>query len=148
MGQLLRIGWRIAGFACAAGLAALGAGGAAAESATIATTANTIHCHIGDDIGKGSLLCVIFEREGPLARPRPADCAQGWGHAYYIEDHGPVQMVCYQVSKTDWRGNFQFDVTQTARFGGVSCRATRRVVDCRNLDGNGFFLSRREQTIF
>ncbi|SHE61453.1 hypothetical protein SAMN05444273_10260 [Litoreibacter ascidiaceicola] len=119
-----------------------------AEIWIIATRANNIHCEMGDTPGSTQMMCNIFRRSGPLALPKPADCTAQWGHAYFITDRGPVQMLCLEERSNDWPGNGKLDIGKPLKFGGVTCAATRNKLKCKNLDGYGFYLSRGAQEIF
>ena len=121
---------------------------ASAEIWIIATRANNIHCEVGDDPQKAGLMCNIFRRVGPPAQAKPEDCTASWGHAYYISERGPVQMLCFEKWSNDWPGNGKFKDAEAANFGGIACKATRNTLECSNLDGHGFFLSRKVQKVF
>lgn len=120
-----------------------------AELWTIASPENNIHCEVGDEPGRAQLLCNIFKRSGPLPQPKPADCDQSWGHAYFITERGPVRMACYPAWEPDgWRGNDQFIAGEISDFGGVTCAPTGNTLECHNLDGHGFYLSETSQQLF
>ncbi|MBD3665998.1 hypothetical protein [Sulfitobacter aestuariivivens] len=119
-----------------------------AENWIAATTANNIHCEVGDNPARASLVCHIKRRSGPLPAARPADCAFTWGHGYFITDTGPVRMLCMESWTHNWPGNGKFKPGTSSGFGDITCDATRNTLKCSNADGHGFFLSRRSQQIF
>ncbi|MHA6263224.1 DUF6636 domain-containing protein [Arenibacterium sp. CAU 1754] len=114
---------------------------------TFETPSENIQCSVGEDGAGSDLFCVIIERHGPDAAPRPAGCTQDWGHSFFMRDRGPVQMVCERFSRN--RGGFdRADYGVTGTFGGFTCHSSRSGLQCSNLDGHGFFLSRARQTVF
>ncbi|UYV36120.1 hypothetical protein N4R57_13900 [Rhodobacteraceae bacterium D3-12] len=135
---------------CGLGLVWLfgGAMPAHAESWTIATRANNIHCEVGDDPRRATLMCNIFRRSGPFAQPKPDKCLHKWGHVYLIVERGPVRMLCLEAWKNNWPGNGKFDRGKPSEFRGIVCSATRNTLACKNLDGHGFELSRKVQKVF
>lgn len=124
-----------------------GAQSALAEPWSLHTRANNIQCIMGDEPGKTSMMCSLTRRTGPLALPKPEDCAQLWGYSYFLSDAGPAQMLCLGKATENWRGNGRFDPGQID-MTGIICNATRNTLECTNRDGHGFYLSRREQRVF
>ncbi|WP_366941535.1 DUF6636 domain-containing protein [uncultured Litoreibacter sp.] len=122
---------------------------ASAEIWSIHTRSNNIHCTLGDQPGKTEMWCVLFRISGPPALPKPDDCSATWGHGYFISDRGSVEMTCMEKPTNDgWRGTSKFEKNKPTELGGVTCTATRSKLSCMNLDGHGFSLSRRSQSVF
>ncbi len=120
-----------------------------AEPAYIHTRANNIQCVYGDDPNFASMMCALTRRNGPLAQPKPDDCDKTWGLSYYLEERGPVEMLCLNKWTSNWPGNGKFEVgAPTQADAAISCKATRNTLTCTNSDGHGFYLSRREQRLF
>ncbi|WP_372572516.1 DUF6636 domain-containing protein [Ruegeria jejuensis] len=114
---------------------------------TFETPSENIQCVVGQGPNSSDLECRIIERYGPPALPRPASCASDWGHSFLMYDTGPVQMLCAPLSHN--RGGFdRAEYGVTGQFGGFTCHSSRKGLDCRNLDGHGFFLSRAVQSVF
>jgi hypothetical protein len=120
---------------------------ASADVWTFETPSENIQCSVGEEANASDLYCVIIERNGPPALPKPADCAEEWGHSFFMKDHGPVQMICERFSRNkDAFDRAEYGVTGT--FGGFRCDSSAKGLECRNLDGHGFFLSRARQSVF
>lgn len=120
---------------------------ALADVWTFETPSENIQCVVGESAESSDLECTIIERSGPPALPKPADCASDWGHTFFMRDTGPVEIRCAPVP----RGLDGYDTAEygvTGRFGGFTCESSTRGLDCRNEDGHGFFLSRREQRVY
>lgn len=114
---------------------------------TFETPSENIQCTVGEGPAGSDLECTIIDRNGPPAAPRPAGCRQDWGHSFFMRDRGPVEMLCEGLS----RNKDGFDTAEygvTGNFGGFTCHSSRKGLECRNMDGHGFFLSRARQTVF
>ncbi|MEI4472604.1 DUF6636 domain-containing protein [Frigidibacter sp. MR17.24] len=125
----------------------LAAGPAAADVFTFETPSENIQCSAGVEADGSDVICIIIERAGPPAAPRPAGCVSDWGHKFAMTDRGPVQMLCEPLD----RSRDGFDTAGygvTAQFGAISCLSSREGLRCANRDGHGFFLSRRSQQVF
>jgi hypothetical protein len=120
---------------------------AAADVWTFETPSENIQCSVGESLEGSDLACTIIERSGPPAAPRPAGCTSDWGHDFFMRDRGPVQLLCQPLH----RGRDGFDRAEygvTGQFGGFTCTSSTSGLECRNLDGHGFFLSRARQLAF
>ncbi|SPH16940.1 hypothetical protein DEA8626_00454 [Defluviimonas aquaemixtae] len=120
---------------------------AAADVFTFETPSENIQCSVGLEQDSSDIHCMIVERHGPPAAPRPAGCVTDWGHSFYMTDHGPVQMLCEPVSYLR-EGFDRAEYGVTGTFGGFVCHSSTEGLECRNLDGHGFFLSRAVQRVF
>lgn len=130
-----------------AALCAALAGPAGADVWTFETPSRNIQCSVGEDRDGSDIECTIIERSGPPARPKPASCRSGWGHTFVMLDRGTVEMVCGPLSRAR-SGQDTAEYGVTGRFGGFTCHSSTRGLDCRNLDGHGFFLSRARQSVW
>lgn len=121
---------------------------AAADVWTFETPSENIQCSVGEDIEVMSdIHCTIIERSGSPAAPRPTGCDLDWGHAFYMKEKGPAQLLCEKLDRNkDGFDRAEYGVT--GEFGGFTCSSSAKGLECRNLDGHGFFLSRGRQTIF
>ncbi|MAZ15209.1 MAG: hypothetical protein CL535_02555 [Ahrensia sp.] len=121
---------------------------AAADVWTFETPSENIQCSVGEDFEVLSdIHCTIIERSGPPAAPRPTDCGLDWGHAFYMKEEGPAELLCETLDRNkDGFDRAEYGVT--GEFGGFTCQSSRKGLECRNRDGHGFFLSRARQSIF
>jgi hypothetical protein len=137
---------RIAAVVC--GLA-IAASPAAADVFLFRMPSGNVVCSVGQEAGSSDIICTIFDRSGPPARPAPADCMSYWGHVFSMRDTGPVEMAC-----TDFDRQLGASVTDVARygvtgqFGGITCLSQESGLECRNASGHGFRLSRARQAVF
>lgn len=120
-----------------------------ADVSPFKTPSGNIECTIAEAVDAPSdLRCVIFERSGPPARPRPAGCDGAWGHIFVLLDVGEVRMDCGAPGRPNTAPGVDVAAYgQKADWGGMSCTSSAAGLECRNSDGNGFFLSRARQTI-
>lgn len=106
------------------------------------TPSGNIYCNGAVTIG--GLDCVIVNRQGPPALPRPPSCNQYWGHEFSIKDTGRVEMRCGpRPSSPGYTDIAPYGVS--GQFGSVNCLSEKTGFSCTNASGNGFFLSRRSQ---
>ena len=132
------------GFLCAA---ALSAKSALADVWTFETPSENIQCTVGEGIGlQSDITCTIIDRSGPPALPRPTSCNSDWGNTFSMRERGPVEVLCQETDRSK-SGFDRADYGVTGNFGGFTCHSSRQGLKCTNRDGNGFFLSRRQQTI-
>lgn len=120
---------------------------ATADIFTFETPSENIQCVVGLDLEGSDIECTIINRNGPPALPRPGNCNLDWGHSFFMNDRGPVQMLCQSLSR-DKSGFDRAEYGVTGQFGGFTCYSSRQGLDCRNTDGHGFFLSRARQTVY
>lgn len=120
---------------------------ALADVWTFETPSKNIQCTVGEGVGlQSDITCTIIDRSGPDALPRPTACHSDWGHTFSMRERGPVEILCQETDRS--KGGF--DVANygvTGNFGGFTCHSSQQGLKCTNRDGNGFFLSRRQQTI-
>ena len=120
---------------------------AIAEVWSFETPSENIQCSVGESAETSDIQCTIIERYGPPALPRPANCQSDWGHDFQMFDTGPVKMLCQPLNRNrDGFDRAEYGVT--GRFGGFTCNSSTKGLECRNLDGHGFFLSRAVQQVF
>ncbi|WP_417679763.1 DUF6636 domain-containing protein [Roseibium sp.] len=132
------------GFLCAAWLPAKST---LADVWTFETPSENIQCTVGEGDGAPSdITCTIIDRSGPPALPHPTTCNSDWGHTFSMLERGPVEILCQDTDRS--RDGFDMaDYGVTGNFGGFTCHSSKQGLKCTNRDGNGFFLSRRQQTI-
>ncbi len=110
------------------------------------TPSGNILCN--GSIDGSDIACTIVERSGPLPQPKPRDCTGYWGHEIQLDRNGPARLAC--APRAPRRANYS-DIAPYgvgARFGQIFCQSERTGLTCRNADGHGFFLSRRQQRLF
>ena len=111
------------------------------------TPSGNIGCEVDTFVDGVAVNCQITQRNGSAIMPRPGSCGASWGHAFAVEQTGPARMVCAPVY-----GPFQITnplpYGQTVDLGAVKCSSEKTGLTCRNDEGHGFFLSRRQQRIF
>lgn len=126
---------------------AMAASPALADVWTFETPSTNIQCIVGEGFGGSDLTCTIIEKGGTPPRARPASCAADWGHTFFMNDTGPVRMICEPLNRA--RGaQHQAEYGVTGEFGGIVCHSSTTGLECRNDDGHGFFLSRAVQRVF
>ncbi len=115
---------------------------------TFETPSENIQCTVGQDAGvQSDITCTIIERSGSYALPRPRDCSSDWGHTFSMREWGPAEVLCTPTSRS--RSGYQrAEYGVTGEFGGFVCASSTKGLKCSNRDGNGFFLSRKVQSVF
>ena len=127
----------------------LSAGAVVADVTPFQTPSGNIECYVGTGDGPSDIDCTIFNRAGPPALPRPANCIAAWGHHFSMTERGKVQMKCGEPGESNTApGVASAPYGQTGEFGGIVCQSSRKGLECKNADGHGFFLSRKRQSVF
>ncbi|MGB7244358.1 MAG: DUF6636 domain-containing protein [Sulfitobacter sp.] len=121
---------------------------ATADVWSFATPSKNIECWVGLDFNGSDIHCTIFQKGGPPPAPRPANCTAVWGHTFQMDERGLVSMTCENVAAAGTGAQHVAEYGITGNFGGFSCFSSRKGLECRNLDGHGFFLSRASQRVF
>ena len=125
----------------------ISAGSVSADVWTFETPSTNIQCVVGEDFQFSDLTCTIIDKGGAPAQPRPMSCGADWGHTFFMYDTGPVDMLCEPLNRN--RGaQHVAEYGVTGEFGGFTCHSSRQGLECRNRDGQGFFLSRAVQRVF
>ncbi|MFC5584211.1 DUF6636 domain-containing protein [Nitratireductor kimnyeongensis] len=120
---------------------------ARADVWTFETPSENIQCTVGQGAGvQSDITCTIIERSGSFALPPPSGCTSDWGHTFTMREHGPVEVLCTPTS-TSRDGHSKADYGVTGEFGGFTCESSKQGLKCTNRDGNGFFLSRKIQSV-
>lgn len=122
---------------------------ALADVWTFETPSENIQCVVGqgDDDDFSDITCTIINRSGAFASPKPANCNQDWGHTFFMYGRGPVEPLCEKLDRSK-EGFSRAEYGVTGNFGGFTCQSSKSGFKCTNLDGNGFFLSRKQQSLF
>ncbi len=126
---------------------ALSAAPVRADVWTFETPSENIQCTVGQGAGvQSDITCTIIERSGSFALPRPRDCSSDWGHTFSMREYGPVEVFCGPTNRSR-NGFSKAEYGVTGEFGGFTCNSSKRGLKCTNRDGNGFFLSRKVQSV-
>ena len=115
---------------------------------SFATPSKNIECWVGESFDGSDLHCTIFQKSSGAPAPRPAGCTAAWGHTFQMDERGFVQMTCENIASQGRGAQSVAEYGVTGRFGGFTCFSSRQGLECRNLDGHGFFLSRARQSVF
>ncbi|MEM9910978.1 MAG: DUF6636 domain-containing protein [Pseudomonadota bacterium] len=126
---------------------ALTAGAAQADIWTFETPSTNIQCVVGLDFEFSDLTCTIIEKGGTPPIPRPTSCGADWGHTFFMNDTGSVQMLCEPLNPIRGAQHIA-EYGVTGEFGGFVCHSSTSGLECRNTDGHGFFLSRAVQRVY
>jgi len=128
--------------------AVFGASAALADVSVFRMPSGNIECSVGEEVDWADLRCVIFDRSGSPAAPRPSGCDGPWGHVFVLLERGPVRMECGSPGRpTASPGTEVARYGQRGTWGRITCLSSERGLECSNADGRGFFLSRARQTI-
>lgn len=120
---------------------------AKADVFTFETPSENIQCVVGLGEGISDITCTIIERYGDFAKPKPESCNSDWGHTFELFQQGPTNVLCTPLnSNKDGFDKAPYGVNTD--FNGIKCNSARKGFECRNKDGNGFFLSRQKQIIY
>jgi hypothetical protein len=128
-------------------LAAATAGPVSADVFMFMTPTGNINCSVGESFDSVDIQCDIVETTSPPPRPRPAGCTGSWGQSFVMLQRGPVQITCGPYPRRlDGLEIAPYGVV--GDFGEIICLSLETGFECRNIDGHGFFLSRREVRVF
>jgi hypothetical protein len=114
---------------------------------TFETPSQNIQCIVGEDFGGSDIECTLIDYHSAPFVPRPDWCNSDWGHVFRMRDRGHVEMVCMPLNRATGAQHIA-DYGVRGEFGGFTCFSSQQGLECRNLDGHGFFLSRGRQTLF
>lgn len=132
-------------------LAGLLLSGQALAGTAFRTPSGNILCVVGTGLGASTdITCNLNTRVGPSTLPRPSVCDGDWGYQLYMADTGAVVVKCGDAVQFQISG-IPIDTAQygqTGQYGRIECMSAPTGLTCRNADGHGFFLSRRQQSAF
>ncbi|MFN4129111.1 MAG: DUF6636 domain-containing protein [Paracoccaceae bacterium] len=112
------------------------------------TPTRNIECSVGLSEDSADIRCTIHEKNGADPRPRPASCTGPWGHQFWLDERGPVTMVCGGPGTKNTARHIDIaEYGVTGRFRDITCLSERTGFQCRNADGHGFFLSRAKRVV-
>ena len=119
---------------------------AAADVWSFATPSGNIECWVGEDFGGSDLKCTIFQRAAPM--PQFPACPVNRGITVFMLNRGGVEVTCPPAGESPTGAQHVADYGVEGNFGGFTCFSARTGLQCRNEDGHGFHLSRRNQSVF
>lgn len=120
---------------------------AAADGFGFRTPSGNIYCN-GSLDGGAQVGCVIVNREAGSEPAGFGTCPAGREYSVGISETGRVSGGCGKASGRISSYTDIADYGVSASFGRINCTSERTGFTCRNVDGHGFFLSRRSQQIF
>ncbi len=112
------------------------------------TPSGNIHCLGVDENGSALIDCEIISiTRSTLAMPRPGDCDLDWGSRFELGETGGAYLACAGDTVRDGTGQ-TLAYGKTFRLRSITCTSTQKGLDCRNAEGQGFFLSKAEQRLY
>lgn len=127
-------------------IAVLLASASGASAAGFRTPTDNIHCMAGVWDGTAELRCDIRSNDAAVPK-RPADCDLDYGNAFVVTGAARRAIrACVGDTVMD-PSNPVIDYGSTWKQHGFTCTVETAGVTCRNAHGNGFFLSRKKQTL-
>ncbi|MGB3246424.1 MAG: DUF6636 domain-containing protein [Sulfitobacter sp.] len=115
---------------------------------TFATPSGNIECVVGEGFEGSDIECTIYRRSEAAMVPQLAGCPLSRGVTFFMYDRGGVRATCTPASWRPSGGQSIAEYNVSGDFGGFSCHSATSGLQCRNLDGHGFHLSRANQQIF
>lgn len=121
---------------------------AAADVWSFSTPSGNIECVVGEGVNTSDIECTIYKRSQSAKVAELATCPVSRAITFYMQDRGGVQGICAApgIHPTGTQGVAEYNVE--GNFGGFTCFSATSGLQCRNLDGHGFHLSRANQTVF
>ncbi|MBX3582352.1 MAG: hypothetical protein KF810_10675 [Rhizobiaceae bacterium] len=119
---------------------------ASASADGFRTPSDNIHCMADVWEGTAELRCDIRTNAAAVPAP-PSDCDLDWGNAFALSGE---RKSAYRVCAGDTVMNPDYPVLgygSTWQKHGFSCSVATDGVTCKNRFGNGFFLSKKMQTL-
>ena len=110
------------------------------------TPSGNIECWVGEDFGGSDIECTIFQRSAPM--PQFPACPVNRGISVLMQNRGGVKVNCIPAGKRPTGGQHVAEYGVEGNFGGFTCFSATSGLQCRNEDGHGFHLSRKNQSVF
>lgn len=129
-----------------AAAAVLAASSGLTQAAGFRTPTDNIHCMADVWDGTAELRCDIRSNDAAVPK-RPADCDLDYGNAFVVTGAARRAVrACVGDTVMD-PSNPVIDYGSTWKQHGFTCKVESAGVTCANRHGNGFFLSRKKQTL-
>lgn len=121
---------------------------AAADVWSFNTPSGNIECVVGEGFEGSDIECTIYQRSEPARVAALSGCPLSRGVTFFMFNRGGVQARCAPpgAQPTGTQGVAEYNVE--GKFGGFTCYSATTGLQCRNEDGHGFHLSRRNQQVF
>lgn len=121
---------------------------AAADVWSFNTPSGNIECVVGEGFEGSDIECTIYQRSEPARVAALSGCPLSRGVTFFMFNRGGVQARCAPpgARPTGTQGVAEYNVE--GKFGGFTCYSATTGLQCRNEDGHGFHLSRRNQQVF
>ncbi|KIN70607.1 hypothetical protein Z945_3070 [Sulfitobacter noctilucae] len=112
------------------------------------TPSGNIECIVGEGFNGSDIECTIYKRNQRAKVSALAACPTSRGITFFMQERGGVQGSCTApgARATGTQGVAEYNVE--GKFGGFTCYSATSGLQCRNLDGHGFHLSRNNQQVF
>lgn len=115
---------------------------------SFATPSGNIHCTVGEDFNGSDIECTIYQRSQPAKVAALSGCPVSRGVTFYMSERGGVKPGCAAPGARPFGAQDVASYGVEGKFGGFTCFSAKTGLQCRNLDGRGFHLSRANQTVF
>ena len=83
----------------------------------------------------------------PTYRKAPPDCEFDWGSSFAVDAGGPGYLACVSDSVAD-PGGIELGYGKSISLGPFTCSSEKSGIECGNLGGHGFKLSKAKQKLF
>jgi hypothetical protein len=83
----------------------------------------------------------------PTYRQAPANCEFDWGSSFAVDAGGSGYLACVSDSVAD-PGGVELGYGKSISLGPFTCTSEKSGMECSNLGGHGFKLSKAKQKLF
>ncbi|MDB5661363.1 MAG: hypothetical protein JWS10_3978 [Cypionkella sp.] len=83
----------------------------------------------------------------PTYRTAPPDCEFDWGSSFAVDAGGPGYLACVSDAVAD-PGGLELGYGKSITLGPFTCSSEKSGMECSNLGGHGFKLSKAKQRLF
>ncbi|MGD1886046.1 MAG: peptidoglycan-binding protein [Cohaesibacteraceae bacterium] len=119
---------------------------ASALAVEFVTPSGNIYCWLDSNESNQALVCIIENRQGPVAAQPTRTCTGRWGHVFLLPTEGNAELRCLH-GLPNTAGINALGYGRSIEFAGYRCESQTTGLTCRNRTLNGFFLSRNLQTL-
>ena len=83
----------------------------------------------------------------PTYRKAPADCEFDWGSSFAVDAGGKGYLACVSDAVAD-PGGVELGYGKSISLGPFTCTSEKSGMECTNLGGHGFRISKAKQSLF
>ena len=83
----------------------------------------------------------------PTYLKAPPDCEFDWGSSFAVDGDGPGYLACVSDAVADPAG-LELGYGESISLGPFTCTSEKSGLECTNLSGHGFKLSKAKQSLF